>query len=187
MGQFKLLLPWLDDQPILAHIVAKLAQLPLNPLIIVTGHRANDVHTALTDFDVQFVHNPDYAQGELLSSLKTGLRAMPDAVDAALVIPGDLPRVPAAIMQMVLNGYQPGVIVAPRHAGQRGHPVLFDKRYWQAILDLPPHGAPRDVVRRNQDNAVLVDVDSDGILADIDTQEAYERELQRAREEQRSR
>lgn len=183
MGKFKLLLPWVDAQPILVHIVAKVARLPVHPIIVVTGYRAEDVQAALSGLDVVFVHNPDYAEGELLSSMKTGLRAMPDTVAAALIVPGDLPRIPVDVMQQVLDAYQPGAIVAPQHENQRGHPVLIDRFYWQAILDLPPDGAPRDVLRANQQSLRLIDVTSDGILADVDTPAIYQRELRRANSE----
>jgi molybdenum cofactor cytidylyltransferase len=98
-------------------------------------------------------------------------------------VPGDMPRIPQEVMQQVMDAYAPKVIVAPRYNGERGHPVLFDRYFWQALLDLPPDGMPRDVLRANKDHIRLIDVSSDGILADVDTPEAYERELQRAKAE----
>jgi molybdenum cofactor cytidylyltransferase len=183
MGQFKLLLKWLDEQPLLAHIVEKVSRLPVSPIVVVTGHRADAVRAVLTGYDVTFAHNTDYAAGEILSSMKTGLRAMPETVAAVLVVPGDTPRIPQEVMQQVMDAHAPQAIVAPRYAGERGHPVLFDRHFWQALLDLPPDGMPRDVLRANKDAVRLIDVSSDGILADVDTPEAYERELQRAKAE----
>jgi molybdenum cofactor cytidylyltransferase len=180
MGQFKLLLKWLDDQLLLAHVVEKVTALPVAPVVVVTGHRADAVRAALTGFDVTFAHNPDYADGEILSSMKVGLRAMPETVAAVMVVPGDMPRISQEVMQQVLNAHAPATIVAPQYEGERGHPVLLDRHFWQALLDLPPDGMPRDVLRANKDRIRLIDVSSDGILADVDTPETYERELRRA-------
>jgi molybdenum cofactor cytidylyltransferase len=180
MGEFKLLLKWLDDQPLLAHVVEKVTALPVAPVVVVTGHRADAVRAALTGFDVTFAHNPDYADGEILSSMKVGLRAMPETVAAVMVVPGDMPRISQEVMQQVLNAHASATIVAPQYAGERGHPVLFDRNFWQALLDLPPDRMPRDVLRANKDHIHLIDVSSDGILADVDTPETYERELHRA-------
>lgn len=183
MGQFKLLLNWLDDKPILVHIVEKVLALSLASVVVVTGHRADEVRAALADTDVTFAHNPDYATGEILSSMKVGLRAMPDDVAAVMVVPGDLPRIPVAIMEQVIAAHAEKTIIAPEYNGERGHPVLFDRHFWHAILDLPPDGMPRDVLRAHKDRLRLIAVDSDGILADVDTPETYERELRRAQEE----
>jgi molybdenum cofactor cytidylyltransferase len=180
MGEFKLLLKWVDDQPLLAHVVEKVTALPVAPVVVVTGHRADAVRAALTGFDVTFAHNPDYADGEILSSMKVGLRTMPETVAAVMVVPGDMPRISPEVMQQVLNAHAPATIVAPQYAGERGHPVLFDRHFWQALLDLPRDGMPRDVLRANKDRIRLIDVSSDGILADVDTPETYERELRRA-------
>jgi molybdenum cofactor cytidylyltransferase len=184
MGQFKLLLNWLDDKPILVHIVEKVMALPLSAVVVVTGHRADDVRAALAEYDVTFAHNPDYAEGEILSSMKVGLRAMPVDVVAAMVVPGDLPRIPIAVMEQVIAAHRDQTIIAPEYEGERGHPVLLDRHFWQALLDLPSDGMPRDVLRANKDHLRLITVASDGILADVDTPETYERELRRAQEDE---
>lgn len=183
MGQFKLLLNWLDDKPILVHIVEKVLALSPATVIVVTGHRADDVRQALSGYDVTFAHNADYADGEILSSMKVGLRAMPDDVRAAMVVPADLPRIPVTIMQDVIAAHEAETIIAPRYEGQRGHPVLLDRYFWQAFLDLPADGMPRDVLQANKDRLHLIDVNDDGILADVDTPQAYQAELRRAQQE----
>src|SRR5688572_25849363 len=75
MGQFKLLLPWKDDKPLIWHLVENLKPLPL---ILVTGHHAEALNKVFEAHPIQIVHNADYAEGEILSSLKTGIRALPD-------------------------------------------------------------------------------------------------------------
>jgi molybdenum cofactor cytidylyltransferase len=180
MGKFKLLLSWLDDKPIIAHIISKLIDLPLSHIVVVTGNHAEEVQTALSDFDVTFAHNPDYVAGEILSSLKVGLHNMPDSIDAVLVVPGDLPRVSLSVFQAVMNAYDSDSIIVPNYVGKNGHPVMFPRLFWKEILALAPDKAPRTVLKAHSDSVCKVAVDSDGILADIDTPDDYQRELKRA-------
>jgi molybdenum cofactor cytidylyltransferase len=180
MGKFKLLLSWLDDKPIIAHILSNLIDLSLKHIVVVTGNRAEEVQTALSDFDATFAHNPDYAEGEILSSLKIGLQHMPEIIDAVLVVPSDLPRVSASVFQAVMNAYDSDSIIVPNYAGKNGHPVMFPRLFWKEILALAPDKAPRAVLKAHPDKVRKIAVDSDGILADIDTPDDYQRELKRA-------
>lgn len=180
MGDFKILLPWTDGQPILWHVVSKYVALNINPILIVTGRDAERVQDTVVGLPVACVHNPDYVTGEILSSVKTGLRAMPDDVDATFINPADMPRIPQSIIQTMQETYQPQHIVAPRYQGQRGHPILLDKAFWQAMLDLPAEGAPRDVVKANRQSLRFVESDDDGVIIDIDTPDTYQQELKRS-------
>lgn len=181
MGKFKLLLPWLDDKPIIEHVISKLIDYPLKHIVVVTGNRADEIRKALIDFEVIFAHNPDFAEGEILSSLKVGLQNMPETADAVLVVPGDLPRVPITILQAVIDAYDVDSIIVPNHAEKNGHPVMFPRHFWKEILALAPHQAPRAILKANPDAVRRIAVDSDGILADIDTPDDYQRELRRAK------
>ncbi len=55
-----------------------------SPVIVVTGHERDKVEAALKGLSVRFAHNPDYAEG-LGTSLRTGIAAVPDDADGAVV------------------------------------------------------------------------------------------------------
>ena len=59
------------------------------PVIVVTGHEAASVAAALRGLDVTIVANPDYADG-LSTSLCAGLRTLPQGIDGALILLGDM-------------------------------------------------------------------------------------------------
>ncbi|MEW6578583.1 MAG: selenium cofactor biosynthesis protein YqeC [Chloroflexota bacterium] len=177
MGQPKPLLPWDRGQTVIEVIVARLVALRLAEIVVVTGHRAEDVARAVEYLPVRVVHNPDYRQGEMISSVQAGLRALPQEIAACLMVMGDQPALSACVVDQVLlaYGHGRGEIIAPVYEGRRGHPVLFDSRYWPELLALEA-GAPRDVIARYPDRLHLVPVDDDSILRDIDTPEQYRRE-----------
>lgn len=183
MGErFKLLLPWVDGRSVLHHVVNRVQRATVAHLVVVTGHRAEDVQQALPNSIGHFVHNPDYATGEILSSLKVGLNALPDDTDGVLVMPGDLPLMKSETVQKVCQAFAPDKIIVPRHDGQRGHPVLFPRAYWPQILALPPDETPRSVIQKNAKSRLWLDVDDVGCITDIDTPAAYERALKLAME-----
>ena len=181
MGQHKVLLPWTDGKTILEHILEQLILARVEHIVVVTGRDAGRVRAIAEAYDVQTAFNPDYATGEMLSSLQVGLRALPDRVAAALAVLGDQPTIQPRVVQQVLMAYAEGKgdIVAPSYQMRRGHPILIDRRYWREIFDLPPGGAPRDVINAHADRIAYVNVNTDSVLRDVDTPQDYEAERSR--------
>ena len=60
----------------IGQVVATLEAAGVDEIIVVTGHRADEVAAALADTTAHAVHNPDYAAGEMLSSIQAGVRAL---------------------------------------------------------------------------------------------------------------
>lgn len=176
MGRSKPLLPWGDGQTVIETIVRRLLAFRFSEILVVTGYQGGAVRRALAELPVTFAENPDYATGEMISSLQTGLRALPETTTGALVVLGDQPTLDGRVVGQVLAAYAEGrgTIVAPVYRGERGHPVLFDQRHWADLLALEK-GAPRDVIRRSPEALALVNVSSDSILTDIDTPQQYQR------------
>lgn len=182
MGSMKVLLSWQDGKTILEHILLQLIAAKPDHICVVTGHMADAVRAIAAPLGVQVVHNPDYQQGEMLSSVKVGLSQLPAHLAAAMIVLGDQPRIQVRTVQQVMSAYAEGVgdIIAPSYQMRRGHPILIDRRYWRELLDLPPNGAPRDVINKYAANIGYVNVNTDSILTDVDTPQAYQEERRRA-------
>lgn len=177
MGDNKVLLPWRDGRPIVACVAALYTSAGIDPVIVVTGRDAAEVRAAVADLPARCVHNPDYASGEMLSSVKVGLGALPEGLAGAFIQPADMPCVPQAVIGALAAAHKPGWNVAPRFEGQRGHPVLLDRARWGAMLALPADARPRAALRGTR--LRLVDVEDEGVLLDLDTRAVYERALGR--------
>jgi molybdenum cofactor cytidylyltransferase len=154
----------------------------LDQATAVTRTRAGEVRRRAPNYGVNIVHNPAYETGEMLSSLKAGLESLPDTVAAALIVLGDQPRVQPRVINQILMAYAEGCgpIIAPRYLGQRGHPILIDRRYWSEFLSLPDGAAPRDALKRHESEIYYIEVDTDSVLGDVDTPEDYAQERWRA-------
>jgi molybdenum cofactor cytidylyltransferase len=181
MGQSKVLMEW-DRRPIIQVIADRLKRLRLDDVVVVTGHMATQVHAVLASEPVRVVHNDNYRDGEMLSSLQTGLRAMGDEISACLIVLGDQPQLDNKVIQELMSAYAEGQgrIVAPSYRQRRGHPILIDRAYWSELLDLPAGGVPRDVINAHADEIYYVNVDNDSVLRDIDTPDDYQQERKRA-------
>jgi molybdenum cofactor cytidylyltransferase len=149
-----------------------------NPVIAVLGYHAEAIR-AQARGQVQFVVNPDPERGQL-SSLQTGLAAVPQDVEGFLFTPVDSPAVRETTLKQLVVRFQnrkpESQFVIPRYEGQRGHPVFAAPSLLEEFLALPLTAQAKDIVHAYVPRTEYVDVNDPGILADIDDREAY-REL----------
>lgn len=179
MGSNKLVAE-LDGEPIVRRTVRAVLASRARPVIVVTGHEADAVRSALAGLDVIFVHNPDFADG-MSTSLRAGVAAA-GAVDGALICLGDMPRLEAAHFETVLDAYRAGSpedIVVPTFDRKRGNPVLWPRAYFAEIAALSGDVGARALLDRHAENVRLVAIDDSAILVDVDTPAALA-ELRRA-------
>jgi molybdenum cofactor cytidylyltransferase len=179
MGTQKLLLPY-TGKTIITHIVEQLCESRLAEIIVVTGHEPDRITTELAGRPVQFAHNPDYESG-MLSSVRCGLRVLPQGCEAALIALGDQPSITTALireMYQVFQELKPGILV-PRHGGRRGHPMIFSKRYFAEVLAQYDDVGLRGLLQKHPQDIYELDVPTDAVLADMDYPEDYRRELAR--------
>jgi molybdenum cofactor cytidylyltransferase len=182
MGEAKVLLPWTQGRNIIEHIMEQLFRARLNPIHVVTGYYAHQVKSCVKAMGVRAVHNRAFKTGEMISSIKAGLRAMPDNVAAALLVLGDQPRMEPKVLFHLLQAYAEGEgdLLAPRYQGQYGYPILVARRYWQDFLEMPNHQSSDELFDTIADKMCYINVNTDSILRDIDTPQDYEEERCRA-------
>jgi molybdenum cofactor cytidylyltransferase len=185
MGAPKHILPWGEGETIISQVVKQLRLAGVSEIVVVTGGAREAVEGALAairakadwprELELRAVYNPDYASKEMLSSLQVGLRALSAETAAVLVALGDQPQMEAAVARAVMERWREtrAPVVGPTFQGRRGHPVLFDRSQWPALLSLPDTASPRDVLSGVR--AETVAVERDTILQDVDTQADYER------------
>ena len=92
LGRPKQLLP-IGQTPMLQYTLQMVRQTTLEPRILVLGGYADEILHAVDTRGFEVVGNPDYTTGQA-SSLRLGLSALRDDIDAVVVILGDQPLVP---------------------------------------------------------------------------------------------
>jgi molybdenum cofactor cytidylyltransferase len=145
-------------------------------VIVVTGHQAVEIEKSLGGLNVRFVRNPDFADG-LASSVKTGISAVSDAADAAVVCLGDMPLIDAHLIDRLIEAFAPdrgGLIALPVSAGRRGNPVLWSRRFFKELMTLDGDTGARHLIAKHGEAVAEVPVEGHGAFLDIDTPQALE-------------
>ncbi|MFQ5568993.1 MAG: NTP transferase domain-containing protein [Rhodothermales bacterium] len=171
----KLLLP-LGDKTILEHVAAAICAAPVEDVVVVTGHQHEQVKAALAGYPVRFAHNARHADG-MASSLACGVLAASSATDGFLICLGDMPflssRTITRLRDTFANTPRPAILIATAD-GRRGHPVLFDSAYRNALLHLRGDVGARAVIQAHAEAVVEVETGNEALFQDVDTQEAYD-------------
>ena len=174
MGRNKMLLPY-GTSTVLETIVTEVTACPaVTAVRVVTGYESDRITALLARYPLRCVYNPAYARAEMLVSLQVGVLALPSSAQAALVVPGDHPRLLRADIQRVIDAYQPGALVIPSYQMKRGHPILIDRVWWDELLALPEAATLREFIQAHADHIRYVVVDTDSVLKDVDTPEEYD-------------
>jgi molybdenum cofactor cytidylyltransferase len=172
MGGSNKLLARIDNVPLVRRTVEAALASRAGPVLVVTGHQAEAVREALAGLDLRFVHNPDYAAG-LSTSLRAGIRALPDEAQGALVCLGDMPAVTSAVLDRILAAFEPGEarIVVPTNAGKRGNPVLWSRHFFDALAGIEGDVGARHLIGAHAEAVVEVEI-GPAVALDLDTPEA---------------
>jgi molybdenum cofactor cytidylyltransferase len=176
MGQPKMLLPW-GKTTVIEHVIMTFLRAGIEDVIVVTGGAREQIEKAISQYPIRKIHNNDYAAGEMLSSIQCALRAMPGQAQAALIGLGDQPQVEEKNVRLICEEFrdsQSGLVV-PSFRMRRGHPWLVTRPLWDEILELKPPESPRDFLNRHADDIHYVNVDTQTVLADLDTPEDYQK------------
>ena len=97
----KLLVADRTGKAMIARVVDNVLSSNARPVLVVTGHQAEQIQHALGGRPVRYVHAADYAEG-LSASLKAGIAAVPEECAAALVCLGDMPLVTGRMIDRLL-------------------------------------------------------------------------------------
>jgi len=174
MGQPKMLLPW-GSLTVIEQVVSTFLRAEIEDILVVTGGAHEQVEQAIERFPVRRLYNRDYEAGEMLSSLQLGLSHMTQQTQAVLVGLGDQPQLQEGSVRLVYSAYQESRsrLVVPSFQKRRGHPWLVARSLWNELLALSAPASPRDFLNNHADEIHYVNMDTQTILADLDTPEDY--------------
>ncbi|HEX7255831.1 MAG TPA: nucleotidyltransferase family protein [Gaiellaceae bacterium] len=114
---------------LLPAVLRRVRRSSVEHVVVVTG--AHPVET-----DTYVVECPDWQLGPG-ASLRCGLAALGDDVEAAVVVLADGPDLSPAAIDRVVQAWSDGIgeIVAASYGGDRGHPVVLARAVWGRIPD----------------------------------------------------
>lgn len=177
MGTQKLLLPF-GETTVVGAVAGTALASRADRILAVLGADKDAVRQELEPLGIDLTVNEDYAKG-MLSSVQAGFRALPADAEAAVVMLGDQPFLPAPVVDAVIEAFRRSGrgIVVPAFRGRRGHPVLVDLKYRDEGLALDPADGLRRLMRDHAEDIFEAEVGDANILRDMDVPEDYAGEL----------
>ncbi|WP_338690572.1 molybdopterin-binding/glycosyltransferase family 2 protein [Bradyrhizobium sp. 26S5] len=176
MGGPNKLLAELDGKKLVRIVAEQALASKASEVIVVTGHQSDLVEQALADLKVKFVRNPDFAGG-LASSVKSGIGAVSDAADGAIVCLGDMPLIDAQLIDRLIETFEPDrghLIAVPVSEGRSGNPVLWSRRFFRELMTLDGDIGARHLIAKHAEVVAEVPVEGNSAFLDIDTPQALE-------------
>ena len=173
MGAFKPVLPF-GKSTVIQSCLDSLRSAGIEDIIVVVGHRADDVRKQLKDLDLEFAINPD-PDSEMSASIACGVERVGAQAEAVLIALVDQPAVSGEIIRQLIGEWRRtrAQIIQPEHEGRGAHPVLIDLAYRNELLTLDPERGLRSLFDTHRKEVRRVPVESPYVARDLDTWEDY--------------
>lgn len=172
MGAFKPLLPF-GKQTVIESCIDYLRKGGVETIVVVLGHRAQELKHRLAHLPVDFVLNPD-PDSEMTASVTAALAQLSTNAEATLIALADHPAVPPTVVTALITEWQNGApLVIPTWQNRGGHPVLIDLRYRAELQNLDPARGLRALFEAHPAEVKRIPVDSPFVARDMDTWDDY--------------
>jgi len=140
--------------------------------VVVLGHAAAEVGRVVGErAGVAVVTNPGFRSG-MGSSIRTGVSALAEDTEGAMLLLADQPFVNRRLLARMLRAFESrGAkgIVAAAQGDLVSPPAIFSRRYFGELADLRGDQGARSVIVRHPREVTLVRVRSRRTLSDVDT------------------
>lgn len=126
----------LDGNPMVAVSVHNAEESALDRVVVVTGHRGEEVSDAVRGGRAVVVHNPAYRGGNM-TSFRCGYSALPGC-DAYVILLADMPGVTTSIVDRVVSYWekkQPWAAVVA-YNDRTAHPLLLSAAAMRQAADM---------------------------------------------------
>jgi molybdenum cofactor cytidylyltransferase len=173
MHAFKPLLE-AGGRTLLERAVGMFAAVGIDDVVVVTGHNGDQVARVAEGLGARVAANPRAERG-MFSSVQTGVAALRAEAPSFFLLPADVPLVrPETVGRLARSAGQRAAGAAPTVAypafrEATGHPPLIAATLRTEILGGEPPGGLRELLMRQVESSVLIEVDDPGVLLDADT------------------
>jgi molybdenum cofactor cytidylyltransferase len=174
MGMLKPILK-IGKQTILKRVINLFRESGIEDVIVVVGHRANELVPEIVNCGARPIVNEHYESG-MFSSVQVGIKALRPVSKAFFLLPVDIPLVRTQTILDLVESYrsEKSKIIFPTFLGKRGHPPLVSASYRNGILSYAGDEGLRGFFRKHHCRCMEVEVADEMILFDVDTPADYE-------------
>ncbi len=198
----KLLLPW-GDASIIEKIVTNILDARVGETLVVVGYEAELVYEQLSNAESQIsnvkrqtedplsikakngqfftiLRNNHYEKG-MTTSIQKGVEAANANSLGYMICLSDMPFIEPQDYRFLAESFfkiydnDKAAIVQPTYKGARGNPTIFSHLYKKDLQNLTYTEGGKPIVQAHPHHVYLVEMPSDSVLKDIDSQIDYER------------
>ena len=174
MGQPKPLLPW-GNTTLIEHQIQTLIKTG-NPVNVILGSFSDFIIPLIENYPVNICINNNWQSG-MGSSISFGIlqiiRKYPKA-QGVLICLVDQPLVSTFYYEKMSDTFQPGlrlILVSRAISGWTGVPVIFDKYYFNDLLELTKDEGAKKIIQQHEES--VINFEGCDILDDIDSPQSY--------------
>lgn len=186
MGHINKLELLVEGTPLVRRTVQTLLASHLEEVVVVVGHEAEKVQALLAGLPVKITYNERYREGQMTSVYK-GMEALSAACDGVMVCLSDQPLLEPRDINALIDAFtrrSRGSVLVPTYGGKRGNPIILAYQHRDAILGGERNLGCKRLIEKNPGLVTTIEMDTDHVIVDLDTPEAYAAFQQRGLTEQ---
>ncbi len=167
----KQLLPF-KRKNLLQYTIDEASNSKAGSVVLVLGAHAEEIRRSVRAEKALVVLNESWSEG-MGASIRTGIKALPPSVEAAIISLCDQPLLTSSVFDALVDAWVSSgkPIVASEYDGSPGVPALFARKYFPELTALQGDTGARRVINAHLEDAVLVPFAGGSI--DLDTPEEY--------------
>ncbi|GAA0076017.1 hypothetical protein UT300005_03950 [Clostridium sp. CTA-5] len=151
---------------IIKRIVLTFQRASISPIVIITGHNADEIERDLANYGVIFLKNNQYESSRKFDSAKIGLDFLQNKCEQVIFTPVSIPMFTTETLQMMIECGKG--LVSPSYHGKSGHPLLISSELIPRILKYDGNMGMRGSIKNIGVTREWIDVEDEGILYDTD-------------------
>lgn len=174
-GRPKQLIEW-RGRPLIQHVVEIALASRLRHVIVVIGYVADQVRAALSPVaqhpHLNVVYNPDYEEGRA-SSIRRGLRALPQDAQAAMFLACDQPLITTELLNALIDTFvqHRPLICYPVFGSIRSNPTIFAAELFPELMMLTGDVGGSALIEKYRSRVCEHLVSASRPLTDVDREE----------------
>ncbi len=176
MNEAKMLLAF-ESTSILGHIVNEVKAAGPDHICLVTGYYHKEIVERIDTAGLFVVHNEHWREG-MAVSISRGIQEMTKkypGLSSVIIVVSDQPHLNRTVLTEMFATHHKTKkgIVAAQYGKIAGTPVLFEKKYFNRLIELKGDAGAKSILQAHKTDIATVEFSLGAI--DIDTPEDYEK------------
>lgn len=178
IGKINKLLFEINGVPMVRKVAIEMLKSNLHSCFAVTGYESERVAKALEDLPIKIIKNYQWKDGQGTSVSKVATKLNNDSADLMIML-GDLPSVKTEHFNYLIKSHTEIInseftITIPEYKGLKGNPVIWGRSYIPQLKELSGELGGRKLFRKYLKEINSVEINSDCVISDVDTNEALD-------------